>query len=490
MFSIIVATDQNRGIAKDGQMPWPHNKADMKRFAEITTGTIDPNKHNAVIMGRKTWESLPKKQPLVGRINVVLKREGEIEASPDNPVYTFNTLDAAMCVLAQDTNIENIFIIGGQDIYELAIKDPRCEHIYVTEFKKDFGPCDRFFPAIPSWFRMVESVHASLLLEFKKYSTLYDLRSPEYNYLYLLNHILTTGDEITEERTGVGTLSVEAGVLNFPISTINPNAPMDELEYRVPIMTTKTLFFRGVFEELIMFLNGDTNVRELQKKKVTIWDDNTSRKWLDAHNLRDYEVGETGPFYGFQWNFFGADYLGANSRDVHARDPKGINQLEQCIKQLKTDPYSRRIVLTAWNPIDIPNMCLPPCHMTYIFKVRKESPASGGRKVLNCTMLQRSGDMFLGIPFNIFSMALLTIFMSRATGMLPGTINIMISDAHIYKNHVEQVKEQLTRVPYRFPILKINAKIDSLADMRALKYSSLEIKEYNKWPAIKGEMAV
>lgn len=490
MFSIIVATDQNRGISKDGKMPWPHNKADMKHFAEITTATIDPNKHNAVIMGRKTWESLPKNEALVSRVNIVLKREGTIEAKPDNPVYTFNTLDEALTLLSQDKNIENIFVIGGQDIYELAINDPRCEHIYVTEFKKDFGPCDRFFPAIPTWFKLVESVHASLLIEFKKYSTLYDLRSSEFNYLNLLYHILTTGDEITQERTGVGTLSVEGGVLQFPITTLNPNAPMDELEYRVPIMTTKDLFARGVFEELIMFLNGDTNVRDLQKKKVAIWDGNTSRQWLDDHGLSNYEVGETGPGYGFQWNFFGADYLGPNSRDAHARDPKGINQLEQCINLLRTDPYSRRIVLTAWNPVDLPNMCLPPCHLTYVFKVRKATPASGGRMVLNCTMLQRSGDMFLGIPFNIFSMTLLTIYMSRTAGMVPGTINIMISDAHIYKNHIEQVKEQITRIPYKFPILKINAKINSLADMRNLKYTNLEIKEYNKWPAIKAQMAI
>lgn len=493
MFSIIVAHDSNRGIGKDGKLPWPHNKNDMKRFVDITT-TAPEGKTNAVIMGRKTWESLPN--PLINRINIVLKRDGYVPTRYDpngteiENVYTFNNLDAALYALSNDASVGNIFVIGGQEIYELAIRDPRCTHIYLTKFNKDYGPCDKFFPPIPEWFDEVSTMHASLLLEYKTYTTRYDLTSSEYNYLNLLGNILTYGDEITEERTKTGTLSLDGGFLSFPISTMNPNADINQLEYRVPVLTTKTLFIRGIFEELIMFLNGETNVRELQKKKVGIWNGNTSREWLDSHNLQHYEVGETGPFYGFQWNFFGADYLGANSRDAHGKDLKGINQLEQCIKLLKTDPYSRRIVLTAWNPIDLPNMVLPPCHCMYVFKVRPPMPGSNGKQVLCCTMLQRSGDMFLGIPFNIMSMTFLTIFMSRAAGMLPGTIHIAISDAHIYKNHIEQVKEQLKRIPYRFPTIKINAKINTLADMRGLTYDKIEIMNYHKWPEIKGEMAI
>jgi len=487
MFNVIVAYDQKRGIAKDGKLPWLHNKADMRHFVDITTITNDPNKENAVVMGRKTWDSIEEKyKPLKNRLNWVLTRNGV----DHDGIYTCDNFDYTINYLSQLPQVEQIFVIGGSEIYSMAVSDPRCQNIYVTEFKKDYQS-DKFFPMLPKWFKQIYSSHESLLLEFKTYQTLLDIYSSEYGYLGLLQHILDNGDEITEERTGVGTLSVEAGVMKFPIITINPyELDQTKLEYRVPIMTTKTLFIRGVFEELIMFLNGDTNVRELQKKKVGIWDCNTSRKWLDDHNLKNYEVGETGPFYGFQWNFLGADYLGPNSRDVHAKDPKGINQLEKCIEQLKTDPYSRRIVLTAWNPIDLPNMCLPPCHMTYCFKVQPPQPNSCGKKVLHCTMLQRSGDMFLGIPFNIFSTTLLTIFMSRAANMLPGTVNIMVSDAHIYMNHIDQVKEQLTRQPYSFPIIKIDTKISNLNDMRGLKYSSMEIKEYNKWPAIKADMAV
>jgi dihydrofolate reductase/thymidylate synthase len=486
MFNVIVAHDSKRGIAKDGKLPWIHNKVDMQRFVEITTKTIDPNKQNAVIMGRKTWDSIDEKfKPLKDRLNWVMTR-GTFD---NDDVYTCDNFDYSINYLSQLAEVETIFVIGGSEIYELAVSDKRCTRIYVTEFKKDYES-DKFFPTLPKWFRQTHSVYEGLL-EFKTYDTLLDIYSSEHGYLSLLQHILDNGDKINEERTGVGTISVEGGFMSFPISTMNPNEiDKTKLQYKVPIMTTKTLFVRGVFEELIMFLNGDTNVRELQKKKVGIWDGNTSRKWLDDHNLQNYEVGETGPFYGFQWNFWGADYLGPNSRDVHAKDPKGINQLERCIDLLKTDPYSRRIVLTAWNPTDQPNMCLPPCHLLYCFKVRPPQPNSCGKKVLCCTMIQRSGDMFLGIPFNIASTSMLTIFMSRAAGMLPGTINMTISDAHIYNNHVEQVKEQLTRTPYHFPIIQIDSKITTLKDMRKLKYDNVKITEYNKWPAIKAEMAI
>lgn len=510
MFNIIVAHDQNRGIAKNGGLPWPPNKTDMKYFMNITSNTQDPNKCNAVIMGRKTWDSIDNKyKPLKNRINIILSKASKLDninetektketykttetkdTNEEKEYYIYNSLDAALEVLARLSYVESIFVIGGQEIYELAIKDPRCAKIYVTEFKGDFGPCDRFFPQIPTSFALTSHRHESVLLEFKTYESKYDLRSPEYNYLNLLWQILTYGDEINEERTGVGTLSLPAGFLQFPIDTMNPTAPLEELVYRVPILTTKTMFTRGTFEELSMFLNGKTSVKELQKKNVKIWDGNTSRKYLDAHGLKNYEEGETGPFYGFQWNFFGADYLGANCEEAHAKDPRGVNQLEYCINLLKTDPYSRRIILTAWNPSDIPKMCLPPCHMMYAFKVSKESPASGGRKVLHCTMFQRSGDMFLGIPFNILSTTLLTIYMSRVANMLPGFVSIVISDAHIYKNHIDQVKEQLQRTPYRFPTLKINARINSLADMRKLQYSHMEITDYNKWPELKAQMAV
>lgn len=494
MFNIIVAYDKNRGIAKDGNLPWPPNKTDMKHFINVTTQTVDPNKYNAVIMGRKTWDSIDAKyKPLKNRINIVLRREGSepIPSSDDVQVYTFNSLDTALNTLAVSPVVESIFVIGGQEIYEMAIKDPRCTKIYVTEFKQSFGTCDRFFPVIPAHFVQTSNRHESMLLEFKTYETKYDLRSSEYNYLGLLSQILHTGDEITEERTGVGTISMPAGYLQFPVETINPGETnIDELVYRVPILTTKKMFSRGTFEELNMFLNGKTSVKELQKKNVRIWDGNTSRKYLDEHGFKNYEEGETGPFYGFQWNFFGADYLGANCEEAHSRDPRGVNQLEYCINLLKNDPYSRRIILTAWNPSDVPKMCLPPCHMMYAFKVGKESEASGGRKVLHCTMFQRSGDMFLGIPFNILSTTLLTIYMSRVAGMVPGLVTIVISDAHIYKNHVEQVKEQLKRIPYKFPTLKINAKLNSLADMRKLQFSNIEIRDYNSWPEIKGQMAV
>ena len=175
MFNIIVAHDKNRGIAKNGLLPWPQNKTDMKHFMDITTKTVDLNKYNAVIMGRKTWDSIYEKyKPLKNRINVVLRREGSepIPTTEDDPIYTFYNLDRALSVLASTPFVESIFVIGGQEIYEMAINDPRCIKIYVTEFKENFGPCDRFFPPIPAWFIQTSDRHESILLEFKTYETL------------------------------------------------------------------------------------------------------------------------------------------------------------------------------------------------------------------------------------------------------------------------------------------------------------------------------
>ena len=504
-FNVIAAFDENRGIGMSGELPWPHCREDMKRFSSVTTSSIsaekDVERPNVVIMGRGTWESLPAKyRPLKNRMNIVISTTlTQQNLSGYQDTYAATSFEHALYLVKHGPlcyMYKDIFVIGGERLFNEAVADPRCDKIYTTELIGKW-PADRHFPALPKYFgqitRETSLVHVGedeMPAIFTTYESKIDFESPERVYLDVLADIVENGHTIPSEleRTGTGTLSTFSQHMKFPIEVVNPEV-LDQfgearmLKYRVPIMTTKTLFHRGVFEELKFFLLGDTDVKPLQDAGVRIWDGNTSREWHDKHGHPGYAVGETGPFYGFQWNHFGGDYPPSASSGG-----TGVNQLEYCIDLLKRDPFSRRIILSAWNPVALPDMCLPPCHVLYNFKV---SVDADGRRRLNCAMHQRSGDMFLGVPFNIYSTALLTIFMSRAANMLPGEISLTIADAHIYSNHMEQVKLQLSRTPYKWPLLQLDADISTLDDMRSLSYADdYKLTEYYKHPAIKASMAV
>jgi len=212
-----------------------------------------------------------------------------------------------------------------------------------------------------------------------------------------------------------------------------------------PLLTTKKMYWKGVVHELLWFLHADTNSKHLEEKKVNIWKGNSNREFLDKQGLETYEEGDCGPIYGFQWRHFGAEYSG-----MHADyQGQGIDQLQNCIHLLKSDPTSRRIFMSAWNPIHLHQMCLPPCHVSYQFYVSNKNE-------LSCILYQRSGDMFLGVPFNIASASLLTYILADMCNLKPGVLTIQIGDAHIYENHIEQVKIQLERIPFVFPKLTIS----------------------------------
>jgi dihydrofolate reductase/thymidylate synthase len=199
-----------------------------------------------------------------------------------------------------------------------------------------------------------------------------------------------------------------------------------DIRTNFPLLTTKKIYWNGVLEELLWFIKGDTNSKNLEKKKVNIWNNNTSRTYLDSIGLDNYEEGECGPIYGFQWRHFGAEYKGCNSN----YNGLGIDQLQNCIDLIKNDPTSRRIFMSAWNPSQLDQMCLPPCHVSYQFYVSDDN-------LLSCILYQRSGDMFLGVPFNIASVSLLVYMIASLTKKKPGYISLVIGDAHIYKNHNE-----------------------------------------------------
>ena len=264
----------------------------------------------------------------------------------------------------------------------------------------------------------------------------------ERQYLALLEEVLSRGAP-KSDRTGTGTRSVFGRQLRFGLAQ------------DFPLLTTKKLHLKSILYELLWFMRGDTNVRWLQENGVSIWDE-----WADAD-------GELGPVYGFQWR--------------HWRTPDGreIDQLRQVMEQIKSRPDSRRHLVTAWNPGDIERMALPPCHALFQFYV-----AEGH---LSCQMYQRSADLFLGVPFNIASYALLTLMVAQVAGLQPGEFVLTLGDAHLYLNHLEQAREQLRREPRPLPRMRLNPAVRDLFEFR---YEDFTLEGYDPHPAIKAPIAV
>ncbi len=261
-------------------------------------------------------------------------------------------------------------------------------------------------------------------------------------YLDLCNRILTEGIK-KEDRTGTGTLSVFGHQMRFRLSE------------GFPLVTTKKLHTKSIIYELLWFLQGSTNIRYLQEHGVHIWD-----AWAD-------ERGDLGPIYGKQWRSFS----GANG--------KTIDQIQWVVDEIKRNPDSRRLIVSAWNPSELADMALPPCHCLFQFYVAQGK--------LSCQLYQRSADTFLGLPFNIASYALLTHLVAHITGLEPGEFIHTIGDAHLYVNHIEQVQEQLTRIPFPLPTLRLGPRVQSIFDFR---FEDIEIVNYQAHRHIKGTVAV
>ena len=464
-FNIIVAfTKKSRGIGYKNTLPWNKIKLDLQRFKTLT-------KNNIIIMGRKTWDSIPNK-PLKNRINIIISNTIIVEY-PNT--FVCKNIDDAFKIINDYVKNKEIYIIGGQQLYEQTITMSNCNKLYITEINQHYI-CDTYFPKIPVWMKMIKKEEHNNLC-FKTYENKLDLMSEENQYLECLDKILKTGEAITD-RTNIGTISLFNENLQFTINTCNPHEiDQNKLIYQIPAFTTKKIFFPGIIWELIWFLRGDTNVKWLQERNVHIWDGNSTKEFLEKRKL-NYQSGNIGPGYGHQWIHWGGDWLNKSG---------GINQIEYVINELTNNPTSRRAIISAWNVSDLDKMALPPCHVLYIFKITDHNKEF---KKLNCKVEIRSNDMFLGNPFNILSTSLLCILLSRAIGILPGKIAISITDAHIYKTHIEQVKKQLKRKPLEFPLLKINKKISNWHDMTTLSYNDFEINNYYCWPSIKAPMAI
>ena len=261
-------------------------------------------------------------------------------------------------------------------------------------------------------------------------------------YLDLLRHIKANGT-IKSDRTGTGTISTFGYQMRF------------DLSQGFPLLTTKKLHLRSIIYELLWFLRGDTNIRYLHDHKVTIWDE-----WADQN-------GDLGHIYGYQW------------RSWPTPDGKHIDQISQVVDQIRNNPDSRRLIVSAWNVAEIDTMALPPCHTLFQFYVADNK--------LSCQLYQRSADVFLGVPFNIASYALLTQMVAQVTGLEVGTFVHTLGDAHIYLNHTEQVELQLSRTPRALPVMKINPDVHSIFDFQ---YEDFSLENYDPYPSIKAPIAV
>jgi len=266
--------------------------------------------------------------------------------------------------------------------------------------------------------------------------------SAEQQYLQLMQHVLQRG-QAKSDRTGTGTLSTFGWQLRC------------DLAAGFPLLTTKKLHLKSIIYELLWFLQGSTNVRWLQQHGVSIWDE-----WAD-------EQGELGPVYGYQW------------RNWETPDGRKIDQISEVIRAIRSNPDSRRHIVTAWNPGDVPRMKLPPCHAFFQFYV------ADGK--LSCQMYQRSADIFLGVPFNIASYALLTMMMAQVCQLQPAEFILTLGDAHLYQNHLEQAREQLTREVRPAPTMRINPDVD---DLFGFRYEDFQLEGYDPHPAIRAPIAV
>jgi thymidylate synthase len=450
MVNIIFAVDQNNNFCSSDRvsLPWKRVSEDMKWFKDCTT--LGDGK-NAVIMGKNTFASMCH-TPLKDRVNIIVSKTMSTQGIfPDNIIIA-NRLNSAINK-AKEAGCKNVFVIGGITLIEEAFKHPELEQIFITTINNEYESKDyvKFNYNLPDNMYLRDIIKLGNNHYVKIYSK-EKIITDESNYIDLVKDVLVNG-ESRDDRTGVGTISVFGRQFTMDISN------------SFPLLTTKRVFWRGVAEELLFFISGKTDTKILEAKGVNIWKGNTSREFLDKRGLKHLEEGEYGKSYGYQWRHFGDK----------------VDQLQELIDGIKKDPYSRRHYMTAWNPLELDNIPLPACHLSCQFYV---SPKNNK---LSCQVYMRSCDIFLGLPFNIASYALLTYMICHLTNLQPDKLSFCLGDSHIYKNHIEQCKEMIDRDLKPLPTLKIKREVKDIDDF---KFEDFEIIGYNPHPTIKAEMAV
>jgi dihydrofolate reductase/thymidylate synthase len=461
---------------------------DLKYFQRITTQSSNAEstlETNVVLMGSKTWLSLPKKsQPLKNRINLVLtnnKKLHSLSPLPKNGKYTKEVyyLTFEQFVKFYKKTNANVFVIGGGMIYNKFLSDMKPDKIYLTEIfidKQFVLDANIFVDAFDKSYKLI-SISEKKYFDVVAYRHLVyskDTNGSQQNdekYIQLCKNVLENGENRID-RTGTGTISTFGQQIHFDISK------------SIPLLTTKFVPWRHVIEELLWFMRGDTDTKLLSNKGVKIWDGNTTREFLDSRGLYSYDQGILGKGYGWQWRFFGAKYhqLFANTSMIDRKSVGGFDQLQYVIDEIKNNPSSRRILMSYWNPCDLDKTALPPCHYSCQFYVHNN-------KELDCHFTMRSTDCGLGLPFNIASYAVFTYIIAMKCGLTPGKLVYTGGDVHIYKNHIKRLYDQLKRVSRPEPYLILNDEIKN-KKLEEITIADFDVIGYFPHPAVKMTMAI
>jgi thymidylate synthase len=456
MFNIILATDDKNGLGKDNSIPWNIPK-DVELFKSLTSSICGINK--VVIMGYKTMMSL-KNGYLKNRINIIITSKViQNNSENENVYYVSNLNEALSCAYSLvGKDASRIWVIGGAVLYASAINHPDLNLIYYSKINGDYE-CDVKFE-LPECKIISSNKFDNFTLNVCQIKD-----TAEIQYLKLLNEVLQYGDE-RQTRNGI-VFSLFGKELSFNVSD------------NFPLLTTKKMFTKGIIEELLFFIRGETDTNKLMEQGINIWKGNTTRDFLDKLGLK-YDEGMMGPMYGYQWRFFNKPYQNNNDNQNDNQKDNYIDQFKNIIETLKKDPNSRRLIMTDFNPAMVNEGVLYPCHSLIIqFYVIDNR--------LSIKMYQRSADLFLGLPFNIASTTLLLYIVAKLVGMQPDNVHISLGDCHIYEVHSNQVKEQIKRQPYKFPKLII-PEYNSLEDVEHSCYKDFILEDYISHPAIKADM--
>lgn len=492
-FDIVVATDTIGGIAKDGMIPWngtPIGKQDQTEFRRRTTG-------GCVFMGRKTFDSIPEKfRPLQNRINYVISRSVTntvcIGVLTDKPVYYSSSLENALQHAALVYPDRRRYVIGGEEIYKIALTlcVDTIYHTYIPQSALENSRgrlhynCDRFFQPTHDFQPVEEKIITNRFNDLSIDTHVYQINKSERKYLALLREIIEK--PVSQNRTNTVTHRVFSRTLKFPLrhEVENTSYPI------LPILTTKTVYSRMVIHELLWFIRGETDIKYLTDNNTPIWNGNTTREALDSRGLTDYEPGETGPIYGYQWRRWNMDYKLYKTGEKST----SIDQLTDVVRRIKETPFDRRLLVSAWNPSQIDQMALPPCH--YAFQFFCEDRINNNGEILPLISIQvnmRSADMGLGVPFNIMSYGLLLHMVAHLTNRVAHELSLVMTDCHVYDNHIDAIREQITRTPLTYPRFSFSPKAlecknwDELSDCVPADFI---IHPFNKHPPIKMDMVV
>ena len=459
--SIVISLNNKGLFGINGELAYK-SMTDLSNFSRLTKTLGN------VVMGSGTWKSLPEKtKPLQDRINIVVTNDSELKTEIENLKNEF-----VKCV----SNIEEVFeleldegpcFVGGSQLITSLFQGNysyKIKKLYLTFYEDDSEPEEGTYLHLPfEDYKVVSSYYSKNTAVTTYKDEIMDMK---------LNHV--TYKRVKNENYEQKYLNAMKEILKLPPregrnglthSTFGLQFKYDCSDGLVPLLTTKKMAWKTCIKELLWFIRGDTDNKILQDQNVHIWDGNSTREFLDSRGLTHNREGDLGPVYGFQWRHFGAKYIDCDMDYTGY----GVDQLQMCVDMLKNDKYSRRIIMSAWNPPDLDKSALPPCHVLMQWYVDSNDK-------LWLQFYQRSADMFLGYPFNAFSYSVFLHMMSRKTGIAPGGVVHSIGDAHVYGDHKDAVMEQLKNPILNQPKIKINFKDNweeyDITDFELIDYKS------------------